>query len=76
MSELIKKIEECYKKDKENSVKCGLIVLANAINKINRGIIDRFTTYDRILASHSRGFKDLRKFITDEVLTRLDKDKQ
>jgi len=54
-----------------NNNKIELTELNKKIDTLDRRIVDRFTTYDRILASHSRGFKDLRELIENEILTKL-----
>jgi len=56
-----------------NNNKIELTELKKKIDALDRRFVDRFTTYDRILASYSRGLKDLREFIENEILTRLDR---
>jgi len=56
-----------------NNNKIELTELKKKIDALDRRFIDRFTAYDRILASYSRGLKDLREFIENEILTRLDR---
>lgn len=57
-----------------NNNKIELTELNKKIDSLDRRFVNRFTKYDGILASYSRGFKDLREFIENEIITRLNRD--